>query len=142
MQGKDFNDILAEQIRICNDTLASKAEEYANERDRLHNFKKAAHLRNQSPREALGGMMVKHTVSIYDMIDNKILAPLEQWDEKITDNINYLILLKAAVYEEYSENQIEIDRNEVAYLREDPTGGIPVHLPENGKPNFIMNPLS
>ena len=51
--------------------------------------------------------MCKHTVSVYDMIrglEEGKSYPLELWDEKIGDSINYLLLLAAAV-REYSENQ-------------------------------------
>ena len=42
------------------------------------------------------GMMSKHVVSLYDMCYSTLLHfDMEQWDEKITDCINYLILLKA-----------------------------------------------
>jgi hypothetical protein len=49
--------------------------------------------------EACAGMMAKHTVSIYDMCGSEEPFYAEQWDEKITDHINYLILLRAIVYE-------------------------------------------
>ena len=44
-----------------------KSLEYATE-DRLHTFKVAAEIQNCTPIGALGGMMVKHTVSVYDLI--------------------------------------------------------------------------
>jgi hypothetical protein len=47
-------------------------------------------------------MMAKHTISIYDMCygdRNGKTYSLELWDEKITDSINYLLLLKALVTE-------------------------------------------
>ena len=51
--------------------------------------------------KALAGMMVKHTVSIYDMINNPDTTyDMDVWNEKITDHINYLLLLRAVVIEE------------------------------------------
>ena len=44
-------------------------------------------------------MMAKHTVSVYDMCNIGDNYPLELWSEKITDSINYLILLRALVEE-------------------------------------------
>ena len=47
--------------------------------------------------------MAKHTVSVYDMIrglEEGKSYPLELWDEKIGDSINYLLLLAAAVRED------------------------------------------
>ena len=36
--------------------------------------------------------MVKHTVSIYDMLSSSSDYSSEMWEEKITDHINYLHL--------------------------------------------------
>jgi hypothetical protein len=78
--------------------LITKAREYATE-DRLHNFKVAAALQGCTPAQALAGMMAKHTVSVYDMARNGREYPQALWDEKITDSINYLLLLAAVVRE-------------------------------------------
>lgn len=99
MLAVEFNEILKKQMRICKETLGVKATEYAKQ-DRLHNFKKAAHLKGITVRNALSGIMVKHTISIYDMCESDEIYPLAVWNEKITDHINYLILLRAVVEEE------------------------------------------
>ena len=67
MNTENFNKIIHEQIERCENTLCKKADEYATE-DRLHNFKVAAGLQDCLPTMALGGMMAKHTVSVYDML--------------------------------------------------------------------------
>ncbi|MBQ2897989.1 MAG: hypothetical protein IJE46_06710 [Clostridia bacterium] len=85
----------------CKEVLGVKASEYATS-DRLHNFKVAAVLQQESPIKALGGMMAKHTVSVYDLIKAENRGEdvsIELWDEKIGDHINYLLLLWAAVIE-------------------------------------------
>ena len=107
MNTENFNKIIHEQIERCENTLCKKADEYAANEDRLHNFKVAAGIQNCLPTTALGGMMAKHTVSVYDMLrglEEGKSYPIELWNEKITDSINYLLLLAAAV-REYSENQ-------------------------------------
>lgn len=91
-----FEGILDTQIQRVRDVLVVKAAEYATE-DRLANFRKVANLRGCEMSQAIAGMMAKHTVSIYDMIDSGKSFEMEQWDEKITDHINYLILLRAAL---------------------------------------------
>jgi hypothetical protein len=91
---KDFNDSIEKQIEKCRSLLIDKAKEYATE-DRLHNFHVAAELSGKSPEECLGGMMIKHTVSVYDMLSNSSDYSSEMWEEKITDHINYLLILKA-----------------------------------------------
>lgn len=80
-------------------TLNSKREEYADDYDVLQNFHRAAHLEGTTAPRALMGMMAKHTVSLYDMVRSDEEYSVAQWDEKIVDHINYLILLKATVLE-------------------------------------------
>lgn len=99
MKTEQFNTIIEEQQKRCVDILINKAKEYATE-DRLHNFKVAAELQMTTPINALAGMLSKHTVSIYDMCRSNKTYPQEMWDEKITDHINYLLLLKALTVEE------------------------------------------
>ena len=102
MKKEDFDKILDDQLVICLDILVKKAKEYATE-DRLHNFKVAGHIQACTPEKALAGMMCKHTVSIYDMCNSQNKYPMALWDEKITDNINYMLLLKALVTESSQE---------------------------------------
>lgn len=104
MRSRDFQMILDQQIEQTRNVLAMKAEEYANNDDRLHNFKQAAALQQVTPVQAVGGMMVKHTVSVYDMINGGEDYTHAELDEKIGDHINYLILLKAAFLERAYEN--------------------------------------
>ena len=99
MKTAQFNQVVKEQLKRCTDVLIVKAREYATD-DRLHNFKVAAELENCIPRQALAGMMAKHTVSIYDMCNSGQKYPIELWNEKITDHINYLLLLRAIIEEE------------------------------------------
>lgn len=108
MNSEEFEQIFNEQVDICRSMLLNKAAEYAEDDDRLHNFNSAAILQQCSREEALAGMMAKHTVSIYDMIsDGANLFSLEKWDEKITDHINYLILLKALIVDELQKEQAD-----------------------------------
>lgn len=99
MNQDKFNKIIDEQINRSLDTLVVKAKEYATE-DRLHNFKTAAVMQNCTPEQTLAGMMAKHTVSVYDMCNSGQTYSLELWNEKITDSLNYLLLLRALAEEE------------------------------------------
>ena len=41
-------------------------------------------------------MLAKHIVSLYDMcFDEEAVYPMDTWNEKITDSLNYLVILKA-----------------------------------------------
>lgn len=83
--------------------MCSKSAEYARNNDKLHNFKKAAKMSGKTPIECLRGMMLKHDVSIEDMLDDLILGKTfsqELWQEKLHDKINYMFLLWAILFEE------------------------------------------
>lgn len=108
MTTEQFNSIFRDTIEKAFNLLNGKAAEYAESGDRLHNFKRAAELQGCTPIGALAGMMVKHTVSVYDLVrrhEEGARIPAELWDEKIIDSINYLILLRAAVRETAGDEQ-------------------------------------
>ena len=101
MTSETFNKLIVDRIEQCTNVLIKKAEEYATE-DRLHNFKVAAEMQGCTPVKALAGMMAKHTVSIYDLVNEceaGVDISLDLWDEKIGDHINYLLLLHALLRE-------------------------------------------
>lgn len=100
MNTEVFMDVLNDQIRRSTDVLMTKSTEYATVDDRLYNFRVAAALRGESLQSALAGMMAKHTVSVYDMCkDDAPIFSEEFVNEKITDHINYLLLLRAVLEE-------------------------------------------
>ena len=98
MTATEFERIFEEQVERSRIVLVNKASEYATE-DWLHNFRVAAALEGKTPEQALAGMMAKHTVSVYDMAESGLAYPIDLWQEKITDHINYLFLLNAIVME-------------------------------------------
>ena len=104
MTATEFERIFEEQVERSRIVLVNKASEYATE-DRLHNFRVAAALEGKTPEQALAGMMAKHTVSVYDMAESGLAYPIELWQEKITDHINYLFLLNAIVRESCWSNE-------------------------------------
>jgi hypothetical protein len=98
MTHDEFNVILEERIAKMRSVLTKKAKEYANE-DRLHNFKRAGALRNESPDDSLLGMLVKHWVSIEDLVTWSGETDKAVINEKVGDAINYLVLLEAVLLE-------------------------------------------
>jgi len=102
MTDKDFDSIVEHRISAIQEILLVKAKEYARNGDRLHNFKRAAALERCTPERALRGMLTKHIISVYDMIDDlerDIWTERSVWNEKIGDMINYAILLEALIEE-------------------------------------------
>lgn len=99
-----FNLLVEEMLNHCYQILYRKGKEYkGGYEDRLSSFKRAAILQGCSTKSALTGMLAKHVVSIYDMCKAKKDFPMEVWEEKLTDAINYLLLLTAIIKEENAD---------------------------------------
>ena len=97
MTNEAFQTILEGRIDAMRKTLASKAKEYAGPTDRLHNFKDAHEIEGVTAADACRGMLLKHWVSIRDMV--KGVPSTATINEKIGDAINYLVLLEAILKE-------------------------------------------
>lgn len=102
MKADKFDQLLTLRFEKMQRLMGSKASEYASDKDRLHNFKRAGALLECSPERALIGMLTKHIVSVLDIVDNvdvgqKVKA--EFWEEKIGDVMNYCHLLDALMHE-------------------------------------------
>ncbi len=91
---QSFAVTLEDRLKNIKRVLGSKAAEYAKDDNRLHNFDTAARVLGTTPEKALDGMMVKHEVSVRDMINSPESVTKELVDEKIGDFINYLVLLE------------------------------------------------
>ena len=102
MNHETFCALVAKRFQACQGILASKSKEYSRSGDKLHNFKVAGQMLGCSPEVALIGMKVKHDASVVDIIldikDGK-LPDEALLSEKITDSINYLVLLEALITE-------------------------------------------
>lgn len=96
-----FERLAEERLSSCGDLLLSKNKAYNDiHGDCLQSFKTAGCMLNQSPVHALQGMLVKHLVSLWDIIDDlgydkKGPPSKEIISEKIGDTIAYFILLEA-----------------------------------------------
>lgn len=104
MNLNEFNTVVNAQILRCRETLYRKGHEYVFGDDRLEHFKAAAGDQNITPEEALWGMLAKHLTSLRGMCHNGSRS-IDLWNEKITDSINYLFLLRALVEEEVDDEQ-------------------------------------
>lgn len=100
MTQETFEKIVDGQLDVCRHLLVVKGKEYSLTDDRLHAFRVAASLQDETMKQALCGMLAKHVVSVYDMCMNGGKFGIDKWTEKITDSINYLLLLMAAIWEE------------------------------------------
>ena len=103
MKRKEFGVVLEQQLARITSILGAKTEEYATDADQLSNIRESASLQHTTMRNAVAGMLSKHTVSIFAMCRDPKTHTLAQWDEKITDHIIWLILLRACIVEESKE---------------------------------------
>jgi hypothetical protein len=104
---------------ICSKVLHEKGQAYSgSDEDRLKNFKvadvisSAPNKRPAGQKKVLWGYMLKHITSIYYMcgMGSRESGSLKKpsradWDEKLVDTINYLLLLTAMVDEEIREER-------------------------------------
>lgn len=102
MNSDQFEKVLEDRITAIKEVLANKAKEYSRE-DRLYNFKRAAEISQTTPQKALAGMLMKHFVSVMDLIEGSLPTTEYLVNEKIGDLINYLILLEAILKEPAKE---------------------------------------
>ena len=96
---EQFDKVCNKRLEKIKSVLLAKGKEYAKGGDRYHNFNTAARVLGTSREKALLGMMMKHYISILDIIDNPCDWSDEAIDEKIGDMINYLILLEGMLLE-------------------------------------------
>lgn len=104
MTNDKFEEAVKAEASYCLDLLTIKGKEYGPEGiDRLINFRLAAGLQGGTPAQALWGMLTKHLASLSVMINAPVGSPIDKWVEKITDSINYLLILYAMIKEIYDE---------------------------------------
>ena len=107
MKHSDFNLIVEKRKEQITKILSQKSKEYSSEDDRFHNFKRAAAILETTQEKALAGMLVKHMVSVLDIVNNPDRFTAEVVDEKIGDSINYLILLEGTLYERMTKKELQ-----------------------------------
>jgi len=99
MTNEEFEKLFEDVVFQERTTLLTKSAEYASDADRFHNFHVGASISGQSPARTLWGFLVKHLVSVRDIVDGRE-ADRAMLREKIGDCRNYLILLEALLVDE------------------------------------------
>ena len=126
MLAKDFDELVEQRVQKIKEILQTKATEYASGGDRLHNFKRAAIVGEITAAVALKGMLLKHLVSVFDMIDKYDSAAGTQFsldliNEKLGDLINYSILLEALLKEPHINIEMQVADSVGAHTGRDPS---------------------
>jgi len=103
MEIADFNAYFQDILGTIQAVEHKKQAEYVpgGENDRLAHFKEIGAITGEPAHQALRGMMVKHTKSIYDMLKSHDTTDYEYgvWAEKCIDHMVYLVLLMAIAKE-------------------------------------------
>lgn len=108
MTSERFDEVVKRGLNRSFTVLVEKAKEYAMDGDRLHNFNRGSQVSGESRERVLKGFMLKHLISVFDIIDNidKGIIPTEEFiDEKIGDSINYLLLLEASLHDRLDDKK-------------------------------------
>ena len=95
MNSQEFMEEVENSYKRSVEVLLEKEKEYAEEGDRLAQFRRIAERRKVHPYEALIDMAAKHYDSIELMVKHPYNYSIKEWDEKITDLRNYTFLLDA-----------------------------------------------
>lgn len=105
-----------EQMRRCESILAEKFKDYGNHEDPFWHFNRAAELLEQTPQQVLMTLFSKHLTCIVEMAKDPHASSSARWEEKITDAINYLLILSAMV----GESLISVPKqNETRWIGEE-----------------------
>ena len=92
----EFNKLVDQRIEFIKAVLQKKGAEYANDKDVFHNFEEGTKMSFHDKREMVAWeYMMKHMISIKDMIASKDAYSEYTIREKFGDAINYLILMEA-----------------------------------------------
>ena len=112
MNHKEFNDVVTKELDYVRELLCSKSKEYDFGEDRFHSFKVGGQLQGISQEKCLLGYLTKHIVSIYDMCGKVEEFSFEKFQEKITDYINYGLLLLGMIQEEKNKENEAVKAEE------------------------------
>ena len=122
MTPEHFNKLVDSVFGDLRALLSSKEKEYSQGVDRLDQFKKGAMMTNRPSHQVLAGFMLKHTTSIYDMLqqENTNIFSIDEWNQKIYDHINYLLLLLGIIEENATDsNPVPITKEQLKNLKEE-----------------------
>ena len=112
MNHKEFNDVVTKELDYVRELLCSKSKEYDFGEDRFHSFKVGGQLQGISQEKCLLGYLTKHSISIYDMCGKVEEFSFEKFQEKITDYINYGLLLLGMIQEEKNKESEAVKTEE------------------------------
>lgn len=104
-----FEQIVDETLNQIRETLIVKSKEYKRNSDPFHNFNQGSIKSQQHPLKVLDGFLLKHEISISDICDDIIYynkkPKIEVINEKLGDNLIYLLIKKAMLINIIEQNE-------------------------------------
>lgn len=100
MSEKEFDEIVNNTLFKIKTMLVTKGKEYRRNNNPLHNFEVAARKKNITREQALDGFLLKHEVSIDDIVNDISKGKLpsrEAVEEKMNDILVYNLIKKASI---------------------------------------------
>lgn len=110
MTHEEFDKVVNSELDYVKTLLCSKSKEYDFGQDRFHSFKVGGNLQGISQEKCLLGYLTKHIISIYDMCNEIENFSYEKFQEKVTDYINYGLLLLGMIAEEKQNEQETVQK--------------------------------
>lgn len=92
-----FDAIVESTLQQIKNTLITKGKEYRRNGDVFHNFNEGAKRTGKTPEQVLQGFMLKHEISVNDMVQDIALGVMptaEAVNEKMNDILVYNLVLK------------------------------------------------
>lgn len=106
-----FDEYIEDTQNTIREKILIKGKEYRRNGDVFHNFNVGARKENITPMQALKGMVLKHEVSVDDMIQDVIEGKIptkETIHEKFDDILVYTHILKTMMLAVNEQQNIEI----------------------------------
>jgi hypothetical protein len=103
MSHEMFEAIVEARVEKIKHTLLAKGKEYGVGGDRLHNFRKGQLMAGKpiTMAQLLKGFKLKHDISLDDMIEGDVEVTEYLINEKIGDELCYLLLMEAVMRSEW-----------------------------------------
>ena len=108
MTEERFEQIVDKTLNRIKEIIIIKGKEYRRNNNPFHNFDEGSKRTGLIREKVLDGMLLKHEISISDIINDLeigILPNIDTVEEKFNDNLIYLILKKASIIDKIEQDE-------------------------------------
>lgn len=112
MTEKQFEEEVEKTLNQLKQTLIVKGKEYRRNSNPFHNFEQGAKITGTSREKVLDGFLLKHEVSVMDMVndlDKNVLPTTNVVNEKFNDILIYNIIKKMSIIDRINKNVLSDD---------------------------------